>query len=45
MAFLKGILATTLVALNTIALCIPLFVVAAVRAVSPAARPTNRSIN
>ncbi|HEY5679661.1 MAG TPA: acetyltransferase [Pseudomonadales bacterium] len=37
MAFLKGILATTLVALNTIVLCIPLFLVSAVRALSPAA--------
>jgi 1-acyl-sn-glycerol-3-phosphate acyltransferase len=36
-AFLKGILATTLVALNTIVLCMPLFVVSAVRAVSPTA--------
>ncbi len=36
MAFLKGILATTLVALNTIVVCVPLFVIAALRAVSPA---------
>lgn len=40
MAFLKGILATTLVALNTVVLCVPLFVVSVVRAVSPA--PTRR---